>query len=64
MRVNTKGKAGDPKNAFYWKFIELGTAQQAATPFIRPSFDGALDAIEAAVKSRLAEGIDRAIRGG
>ncbi|MFP1559187.1 HK97-gp10 family putative phage morphogenesis protein [Escherichia coli] len=32
-------KASDPRNAFYWRFVELGTMNIAAHPFIRPAFD-------------------------
>ncbi len=32
-------KASDPRNAFYWRFVELGTINMPAHPFIRPAFD-------------------------
>lgn len=32
-------KARDPRNAFYWRFVELGTINMPAHPFIRPAFD-------------------------
>lgn len=32
-------KASDPRNAFYWRFVELGTVNMPAHPFIRPAFD-------------------------
>lgn len=63
IRVRSQGKAGSARNAFYWKFIELGTSQQVADPFIRPAFDTGIDAIEGAVRTKLAEGVDRAITG-
>ncbi|HBN6680970.1 TPA: hypothetical protein LZR66_004712, partial [Escherichia coli] len=31
--------ASDPRNAFYWRFVELGTINMPAHPFIRPAFD-------------------------
>ena len=37
IRGDEKGKAGDPRNAYYWRFVELGTANQAAQPFLRPA---------------------------
>lgn len=57
-------KKDDPKNAFYWRFIELGTSSITANPFIRRSWDGSLREIEGAVQTRLAAAIDKAITGG
>ena len=48
---------------FYWKFLELGTRNMVAQPFIRPTWDSGLAEIEGAVISKLAEGIDKAITG-
>lgn len=53
----------DKEAPFYWPFLELGTVNMAAQPFIRPTWDGALSQIEGAVISKLAEGIDKAITG-
>lgn len=36
---DTTMKASDPKNAFYWRFVELGTVNAPAHPFVRPAFD-------------------------
>ncbi|MEJ8326032.1 HK97-gp10 family putative phage morphogenesis protein [Kosakonia sacchari] len=32
-------KANNSHNAFYWRFVELGTSNMAAVPFIRPAYD-------------------------
>jgi HK97 gp10 family phage protein len=60
-------KVSAPRNQkdapFYWKFIELGTRNMAADPFIRPTWDSSLAEIEGATLSKLAEGIDKAITG-
>lgn len=32
-------KANNPRNAFYWPFVELGTANMPAHPFVRPAYD-------------------------
>ena len=31
--------AEDPKDAFYWRFLEFGTKRMSAQPFIRPAAD-------------------------
>lgn len=36
---NRAGKKGDPANAFYYAFVELGTRFQKAQPFLRPAFE-------------------------
>lgn len=35
IRGDEKGKAGDPRNAYYWRFIEMGKANQAPNPIFR-----------------------------
>ncbi|WP_373657447.1 HK97-gp10 family putative phage morphogenesis protein, partial [Escherichia coli] len=32
-------KADNPRNAFYWRFVEMGTIKAPAHPFVRPAFD-------------------------
>ncbi|WP_380177825.1 HK97-gp10 family putative phage morphogenesis protein [Kalamiella sp. sgz302252] len=32
-------KASNPRNAYYWRFVEMGTSKMAAHPFVRPAFD-------------------------
>ena len=36
---DNKMKASNGKNAFYWRFVELGTSNLPAVPFIRPAYD-------------------------
>lgn len=36
---DNKMKTKDSRNAFYWRFVELGTSDMAAIPFIRPAYD-------------------------
>lgn len=36
---DNKMKTKDSRNAFYWRFVELGTSNMAAVPFIRPAYD-------------------------
>lgn len=42
----------------YWHFIERGTANQPATPFIRPAFDGNISLTVARFAEKLSERID------
>jgi len=37
MASGDPGFRDDPKDAFYWRFIERGTKYMAARPFIRPA---------------------------
>lgn len=32
-------KAKNPRNVFYWRFVEMGTVNMPAHPFVRPAFD-------------------------
>jgi HK97 gp10 family phage protein len=61
--VRISAPRSDKLAPFYWRFLELGTVNMAAAPFIRPTWDGALAEIESATISRLAAGIDKAITG-
>ncbi|ATA23533.1 hypothetical protein BIY26_09495 [Brenneria goodwinii] len=36
---DNKMKASNPRNSFYWRFVEMGTAKAPAHPFVRPAFD-------------------------
>ncbi|GKX58347.1 HK97-gp10 family putative phage morphogenesis protein [Leminorella grimontii] len=54
-------KASNPRNAFYWRFVELGTVKMRAIPFIRPSFDSRQDAAAAAVINRANKAIDEVL---
>lgn len=61
--VRISAPRSDKQAPFYWRFIELGTRHMIAAPFIRPTWDANLAAIEGATISRLAAGIDKAIAG-
>lgn len=54
-------KATDPKNSFYWRFIEMGTSKMAAQPFIRPAFESKMSEMERAIENKLAEAIDKVL---
>jgi HK97 gp10 family phage protein len=51
---DTTLKKDDPRNAYYWRFLEKGTSHMAAKPFIDPAFDSkSEEAAEAAFKVAL-----------
>lgn len=54
-----QGKKGNlSQDAYYWRFVEFGTVNMSAQPFLRPAFEGKkTDAVEA-IKSRLATRIE------
>ncbi|MGU7780528.1 HK97-gp10 family putative phage morphogenesis protein [Burkholderia sp. PU8-34] len=64
VRVRTKGKANSPNNAFYWRFVELGTQHMKAEPFMRPAFDASIAQAEGAIRTEIARAIDQVIGGG
>lgn len=66
VRVRKVGaaKRGTTQDPFYWKFVELGTANMPSHPYVRPAWDGGLEEIVRAASDALGEGIDRAILGG
>lgn len=55
-------KGGDPKNAYYWRFLEEGTSKMPPIPFIRPAFDSKADEAASAAIAKLDEAIDRVLR--
>ncbi|MFV9060055.1 HK97-gp10 family putative phage morphogenesis protein [Enterobacter roggenkampii] len=54
-------KASDPRNAFYWRFVELGTSNMAAVPFIRPAYDSRQEDAANAAFARANQAIDEAL---
>ncbi|MDN7743044.1 HK97 gp10 family phage protein [Burkholderia multivorans] len=64
VRVRTKGKADSPNNAFYWRFVELGTQFMKAEPFMRPAFDASIAQAEGAIRTEIARAIDQVVGGG
>lgn len=61
VRVREEGKASNPRNAFYWKFKELGTSKMPATPFIRPAFDATEQQAGDAAIAKLLEALDKVL---
>ena len=57
-----KGKTGknaayNPRDPFYWRFVEFGTSKMAAKPFMRPAFQQSKDKAAQAIISSLREEI-------
>lgn len=57
--VRTKGKGGGKNNAFYWRFVELGTSKMPADPFMRTAFDQKEEEAADAAEAKLMAEIDR-----
>lgn len=38
-RTKSRGKRDDPNNAWYWHFVEFGTSQQSAQPYLRRAWE-------------------------
>ncbi|WP_413496346.1 HK97-gp10 family putative phage morphogenesis protein [Morganella psychrotolerans] len=56
-------KANDPRNAYYWRFLENGTSKMAPQPFIRPAFDSKADEAADLAMSKLSQAIDKVLSG-
>ncbi|PHM45879.1 HK97 gp10 family phage protein [Xenorhabdus mauleonii] len=56
---DTGMKKNDPKNAYYWRFLEKGTSKMAAKPFIDPAFEAKADDAAEAVFAAALKAIDR-----
>ncbi|NDL70509.1 HK97-gp10 family putative phage morphogenesis protein [Vreelandella alkaliphila] len=61
VRVRSQGKAADPKNAFYWKFVELGTSKMPPAPFIRPAFDAVEQKAGDAAIEKIVQALDKVL---
>lgn len=61
VRVREEGKASNPRNAFYWRFKELGTSKMPATPFIRPAFDATEQQAGDAAVNKILEALDKVL---
>ncbi|MDK1687984.1 phage N-6-adenine-methyltransferase [Cronobacter malonaticus] len=52
---------GNPRNAFYWRFVELGTSNMPAHPFVRPAFDTRQEEATQAALARMNQAIDEVL---
>jgi HK97 gp10 family phage protein len=58
-----KRKAVDPRDVYYWRFLEFGTRKTRARPFLRPAYNQNIDTATTAVANELNAGIDRLLAG-
>jgi HK97 gp10 family phage protein len=62
--VSTRGKASDPGNSFYWRFLELGfrtkDGRQIRYPFVEPVANARKQEAAQAVINEVGKAIDRA----
>ncbi|ELQ6062882.1 HK97 gp10 family phage protein [Cronobacter sakazakii] len=54
-------KANNPRNAFYWRFVELGTVNMPAHPFVRPAFDTRQEQAAQVAMERMNRAIDEVL---
>ena len=54
-------KASNPRNAFYWRFVEMGTSKMAAHPFVRPAFDVRQEEASRVALTRMNQAIDEVL---
>jgi len=55
-------KANNPRNAFYWRFVEMGTVNMPPHPFIRPAFDVRQEQATEVAFRRMNQAIDETLR--
>ncbi|HKN05522.1 MAG TPA: HK97-gp10 family putative phage morphogenesis protein [Buttiauxella sp.] len=58
---DSKMKTSSKRNAYYWRFQELGTSKTPAVPFVRPSFDATVDVATGAAYRRANQAIDEVL---
>lgn len=67
IRVNTRGKRGDPKNAFYWRWVEddhnsRGGTRVPGQEFFTQTFDWLRRNINSLTRKHMRAGIDRTVK--
>ncbi|MGV8925012.1 MAG: HK97-gp10 family putative phage morphogenesis protein [Ewingella sp.] len=58
---DSKTKGSSRNNAFYWRFVEMGTSKMPGVPFIRPAYDARQEDAARAAFSRANQAIDEAL---
>ena len=57
VRSGKKG-ALNPKDPYYWRFLEFGTSKMSAKPFMRPAFEQTKEKAAAEIIKTLKDGIE------
>ncbi|EFF2220359.1 hypothetical protein B9S95_004306 [Escherichia coli] len=52
----------NPRNAFYWRFVEMGTVNMPPHPFVRPAFDVRSEQAAQVAIARMNRAIDEVLR--
>ncbi|EIP2331113.1 HK97 gp10 family phage protein, partial [Escherichia coli] len=55
-------KVDNPRNAFYWRFVEMGTVNMPPHPFVRPAFDVRSEQAAQVAIARMNRAIDEVLR--
>lgn len=58
---DNKMKASNKRNAFYWRFVEVGTSNMPAHPFVRPAYDARQEEAARAAIARMNRAIDEVL---
>jgi len=59
-QYRNQGKKGNlSQDAFYWRFVEFGTAKMSARPFLRPAFEAKKQEAVEAIKNYLGPRIEQ-----
>lgn len=58
---DNKMKASNRNNAFYWRFVELGTSKLPPAPFLRPAYDAKQEEATSAAFDKANEAIDKVL---
>lgn len=54
-------KASNKRNAFYWRFVEMGTVNMPAHPFVRPAYDTREEEVARVAMARMNQAIDEVL---
>lgn len=55
---NASSGAYNPKDPFYWRFVEFGTSKMPAKPFMRPAFEQSKEKAATEIIKTLKDGIE------
>ena len=58
---DTPMKASNTRNAFYWRFVQLGPSTATAHPFVRTAFDTRMEEAAQVAMQRMNQAIDEVL---